>query len=211
MFCSPEEDRGCAIPALANQLRWLGTGHAGRLQPGEGLLKPLCVGLCCSAHVPSLLCDTVGLSLWSASFLGDAGAGGAWETALLVGTDSKAVCTGGGCRVWIVTGCNWWRGVSLKSNWDLILPFFRKDLVIPQHIAVISILFIAVQDLVGEDNLDMTWQEASRIQEKMDLEREERWLLQLFFGSSLGLEVDSRSGMTAAKKEEADLSAGQCH
>lgn len=64
--------------------------------------------------------------------------------------------------------------MSLKSNWDLILPFFRKDLVIPQHIAVISILFIAVQDLVGEDNLDMTWQEASRIQEKMDLEREER-------------------------------------
>lgn len=128
MFCSPEEDRGCAIPALANQLRWLGTGHAGRLQPGEGLLKPLCVGLCCSAHVPSLLCDTVGLSLWSASFLGDAGAGGAWETALLVGTDSKAVCTGGGCRVWIVTGCNWWRGVSLKSNWGLILPFFQKGL-----------------------------------------------------------------------------------
>lgn len=29
--------------------------------------------------------------------------------------------------------------------------FFLKDLVIPQHIAVISILFIAMQDLVGED------------------------------------------------------------
>ncbi|KAF4792922.1 hypothetical protein TURU_117459 [Turdus rufiventris] len=51
---------------------------------------------------------------------------------------------------------------------------WRKDLVIPQHIVVISILFIAMQDLVGEDNLDMTWQEASRIQEKMDLQREER-------------------------------------
>lgn len=33
----------------------------------------------------------------------------------------------------------------------LILHSFRKDLVIPQHIVVISTLFIAMQDLVGED------------------------------------------------------------
>lgn len=46
---------------------------------------------------------------------------------------------------WAVTdgeGCN-------RRSYPSIL--FRKDLVIPQHIVVISVLFIAVQDLVGED------------------------------------------------------------
>lgn len=49
---------------------------------------------------------------------------------------------------WAVIGGD---GCNQSSYSSIFIFFFRKGLVIPQHIVVISILFIAMQDLVGED------------------------------------------------------------
>lgn len=96
----------------------------------------------------------------------------------------------------------------------LIPPFvFRKDSVIPQHTMVISILFIAMQDLVGEDKqleYDLAGDQQNPGEDGPREGGEMTFAAALWqqFGFGGG---KARSEMTAADKEEADLSAGWCH